>query len=252
MGQDDKIRNPVEEYMQYLIDRDKPGKLAETTAEPAKHLEVKKTADPISQNNEALKVADAIKQSVNIKKNSEEQASQSEDLQDDLIFDIKRHPFGLATIFISVIVVWAAAFSLVSFLLPGLARLFGLKLSVVGPVVGICMIAVTLFVVLFLSFAAKRYLSSRLMLTDFSLGYSLPLGQSSNKTGEIPLDEIKDVKVYKKSILASIFNYGTLVIETSKGKNGLTFDYAHNPETYAKSIQDSKLRYLAYYKIFNL
>lgn len=255
MGQDDKIRNPVEEYMQYIVDRDKPEKPVETTAGPAKHLEVKKSPENSADTNanEALKIADAIRQSVQIKRNYPQAGPDRViDTEEDKEFDIRRHPVGLVMIFLSVIVTFAATFSLVSFLLPGIADLIGAELSLIGPIVGICMIIASILGAVFLFFAARGYLSNRMILTSLNIAYTLQTGLRSIKTGELSLDDIKDVKVRKTGVISRLFNYGTMMIETTDGENNLMFIYTPDPDVQAKLVHDYKLEYLARHKIFSL
>ncbi|MEX2014439.1 MAG: PH domain-containing protein [Candidatus Saccharimonadales bacterium] len=246
MGQDDKIRNPVEEYMRYLMDRDKPDKPPETITEPARHLEVKKGRDEELQLNstagnrqEALKVADAIKQLVNIKR----------DAKEEHIYNIKRHPVGLILIFLAVIISYALVFSVIGFLLPGFAELTGTELSSIGPVVGVSMLVVFLIGLIYLSFKARNYLLHRLVLTDLNIIHILHSGALNKEIVKLPVSDVENVKIQKAGLFPSIFNYGTIIIETIEGRNDFIFRYAPYPDIYAKFVNDSKLEYLASRKI---
>jgi hypothetical protein len=250
MGQDDKIHNPVEQYMKYIIDLDKPDKPSETVTEPTKHLEVKGSGHELSISGGdryyALKIADAIKQSVNIKMiPKKDRQEQTENLSETLTFDVGHHPVGLIIIGLPVVVGYAAVFCLVSFLLPGFARLIGVELSVVGRIAGLSMLAMVLLGVMFLFFGAKNYLLNRLILTDFNIIHILKSGLGGKKAVELPMSDIENIIVRKTGILPSLFNYGTIIIETPQGQNNFVFKYAPDPDACAKAIHDHRLEYLA-------
>ncbi len=248
MGRDDKIHNPVEEYMSYIMDRDKPDKPPETTTALTKHLEIKKDGDDERSNTdggsrqEALKVADAIKQSVNIRRNSDEER----------IFDIKRHPIGLVLLLLVVIIGYSIAFSLIGFLLPGFADITGSELGSIGPVAGISMVAAFLLGVIYLSLKARNYRLNRLVLTDFNIVHVLQSGLLGKKVAKLPVSDVENVVIQKNGLFPSIFNYGTIIIETSEERDNFIFEYAPDPDSYAKAVRDSKLEYLANYSLPNL
>lgn len=257
MGQDDKIHNPVEQYMKYIMDLDKPDKPPETTAEPTKHLEVKmgKNAHPNTDGGnryDALKVADAIKQSVNLKMNSQQGKPEPIQSAEELrIFDIRRHPVGLVILFLKVIIAYAIAFSLVSFFLPGIAHLVGANLSTIGPIAGVFMLALCLLGAIILLFASRNYLLGRLILTDFNMVHIFRSGLFGRKVSELQVSDIKDVIIQKPGPLSSLFNYGTIIVETPEGQDDFIFTYTPNPEICAKAVNDSRLEYLANHRIAN-
>lgn len=258
MGQDDKIHNPVEQYMKYIMDLDKPDKPPEITAEPTKHLELKKGKDARPQAGggnryDALKIADAIKQSVNIKRNSQqENPGQVQSAEELRIFDIRHHPVGLIILFLEVITAYAITLSLISFFLPGIAQLVGASLSSIGPIVGIFMLASCLLGVIALFFASRNYLSGRLILTDFNMVHIFRSGLFGSKVSELPMSDIKDVIIRNSGPLCSLFNYGTIIVETPEGQDDFIFTYTPDPEICAKAVNDCKLEYLANHGIANL
>lgn len=255
MSQDDKIHNPVEQYMEYIMNQDKPDKPPETTTEPARHLEVKgfnQAADSSGSRDEALKVADAIKQSIDIKTGQERDTLQKENPEDisrTTIFNIQRHSIGLILALTAAVAVYAAGFSLISFLLPSLARATGIELNVIGPIAGISMLIITAIGVALLPAVGRSYNFNRLVLTESSLIHSLSFGLVNKKVYEIPLTDIEDVSVQNTDMLSSAFSYGTINIKTVEDQNDLKFKYAPNPSAYAKAIQDSRLEYLADHRL---
>lgn len=249
MNSDDKIHNPVEEYMKYLMNRDKPDKPPETITEPTKHLEVKMGRDEEYTLNssggnrqEALKVADAIKQSVNLKRDSKEEH----------IFSIRRHPIVMILTFIAVIIGYAVAFSVIGFFLPGFADLTGSELSSIGPLAGVSMLLVFSLGLIYLLFKARNYMLHRLVLTDFNIIHVLYSGILDKKIAKLSVADVENVKIQKTGLFSSIFNYGTIIIETIEGQNNFIFKYAPYPDIHAKAVNDCKLEYLASHKIASL
>ncbi|HEX5798073.1 MAG TPA: PH domain-containing protein [Candidatus Saccharimonadales bacterium] len=250
MNSDDKIHNPVEEYMKHLMERDKPDKPPETITEPTKHLEVKMDRGEEhgafnssgGSRQEALKVADAIKQSVNLKRSSKEEH----------IFNIRRHPMGIILAFLAVIIGYAVVFSVIGFLLPGFADLTGSELSSIGLLAGISMLAVFSIGLMYLLFKARSYMLHRLILTDLNIIHILHTGILDKKITKLPVADVENVKIQKTGLFSSIFNYGTIIIETIEGQNNFTFKYAPYPDIHAKAVNDCKLEYLASHKIASL
>lgn len=249
MGNDDKIHNPVEQYMQFIMDQDKPDKSPETTTEPTRHLEVKKrnnkdSSDAIGSQTEAIKVGEAIKQSVNFNINSaQDSPEQTQQTNETRVFDVGRHPVGLIAICVAVIISYAIVFSAVGFLLPGLVDTFGVKPSSVG----LLMLVVFIVGVIYMIFIGRGYLLNRLILTDFNIVHILQQGLFRKKIFELSLTDIEDIYIEKSGLLPILFNYGTITIKTAYSRNDLIFRYVPGPDVCAKAVEDTKLTYLAGY-----
>lgn len=246
MSQDDKIHNPVEQYMQYIMDQDKPDKPPETTAEPTGHLEVKGNN---GNRDEALKVADALKQSMNIRSSLEYDFQKVEESAQTTTFNMQRHPMGLILILTLAVVVYAIVFSLISFFLPTLASAMGTELNVIGPIAGVIMLVLVAVGIISSLAVSRAYRLNRLILTESSLIHALNSGLANNKIYEIPLADIENVSVQNTDILSSAFSYGTINIKTIEGQNNVKFRYAPSPDVYAKAIQDSRLEYLTDHRL---
>ena len=55
---------------------------------------------------------------------------------------------------------------------------------------------------------------------------------------------IEDVTASQTGILPTIFNYGTLHIETAGEQNNFIFLYCPNPNAYAKALLDARLNFI--------
>ena len=241
----DDVRNPVEEYMKEIMGSDKPDKPPETTAKPADTLEVKgaKESHETGDNKqEAVKVADAIKQSFKFKRSGNYGDQSTPETQ---IFNIKRHFVGLVYLHVLVVLCFALAFSLISFILPGISDITGLELEVIGPMLGFVMLASLALGVAFLIYASKAYLSNRFILTDGGIFLDFQIGLRARDTIRLGFDDINDITVKQTGPLSKMFDYGTLVIETGRHKKNFSFNYAPNPHLAVKAINDTRLEHSA-------
>lgn len=243
----DKIHNPVEKYMQDIMDLDKPEKPPETTARPGGKLEVKASDNPKNNTSsgsrhEALKISDAIKQSVKLNIKPKKSSKTVDQTPRSKIFDIKRHPIGLIYIYLIAIVGCSAFFSAVSFALPALASFTGVGLDVVGLIAGLSMVAITLSLAVIMFFVWKAYKRNSLILTDPNTMKVFQSGIFGDRNSQIDMQDIENVTVRSGGMLSDIFNYGTIIIKTAAGQDDLIFKYAPNPEVCAKTLQEIKLK----------
>lgn len=239
--EDNKIHNPVENYMREIMNLDKPDKPAETTAEPARQLEVKGSGQPAPEvnRNEAVKIADALKQAVNFHRNQIEKTPETQ------IFNIGRHPIGLVYLYVFTVVSYSVVFSLVSYLLPAFSNAIGVDLNMIGPITGYLMLTMVVIGIISLVFASRSYLGNRLILTDAGLTFIGPTGRGNDESLQLPLNEIESVAPLQNGLFSRLFSYGTLAIKTPKNKTDVLFRYVPNPDFYIRTIQDAKLEYIA-------
>lgn len=239
--EDNKIHNPVENYMREIMNLNKPGKPAETTAEPTRQLEVKGSVQPAAEvsRNEAVKVADALKQAVSFHRNQLKKAPETQ------IFNIRRHPIGLVYLYVLVIVGYSVVFSLISYLLPAFSDVIGVGLNTVSPIVGYLMLTMVVIGIISLVFASRSYLRNRLILTDAGLTFIDKTGRGNDETLQLPLKEIESIDSQQNGLFSRLFNYGTFDIKTLDDKTNMLFKYVPNPDFYTRAIQDAKLEYIA-------
>lgn len=228
-GEDENIRNPVEEYMKEIMNLGKPEKSPQTTAKPTDKLEIKEpehSSRPVNSANEAIKIGDTLK-SANIEARKPGKP----------IKNIHRHPIGLIFTYLSVVIGYAVFFSLISFFLPGLADTVGISLSTAGTIIGMLMIILALLGFAFLALTTRLYFVNRLILTEESMKYVLPSGLNDKKTTEIALSDIKNISLQQEGSLASLLNYGTLSVETSEDQDNIFFNYLPDPAENVKGLK---------------
>lgn len=158
------------------------------------------------------------------------------------IADIRRHPFGLVLIYLQVIVAYILAFGLILFLLPSVV---GENNSTADTFLAVLMLASSVLAALFLVIATKIYRGNQLILTDINVTQVLQTGLFSRKVSELTMENVEDVTADQNGIFPTIFNYGTLRVETAGEQNNFIFKYCPNPNAYAKALQDARASYYA-------
>jgi uncharacterized membrane protein YdbT with pleckstrin-like domain len=161
------------------------------------------------------------------------------------IFEIHRHKIAIILLILQVAGGLMIGFILIGLLLPGFADALGVARSTVGLLAVLSMSVLSFLAIGFLFIAAYIDRSNRLILSSENVTLVNQVGLFNKKVSELVMSNIEDVTVQKSGILPTIFNYGTVVIETAGEQNNFTFKYVGNPDAYAKAIQDAKGLYLS-------
>lgn len=98
------------------------------------------------------------------------------------------------------------------------------------PELSILLLVAVLVVILAASLAAYSYNLSRLILTKDRLIVDSWNSLLLNNDTVTEWDKVQDVNVKERGILAQMFGYGTLTVESSSGDGRLTLPYVPNPD----------------------
>jgi hypothetical protein len=102
--------------------------------------------------------------------------------------------------------------------------------------------AITLvFFILFI--ATYVYRQSKLIVTDQNLVQILQGGLFSRKVSRLSVSNVEDVTATQQGFFPTIFNYGTLIVETAGEMKNFIFPYCPNPNIYADQILDARQAY---------
>lgn len=169
-----------------------------------------------------------------------------EDINHDEIkvADIRRHFFGLFLIYLQVVVALALSLGLIVFLLPDVVG-SSATLNAVLALVSLFMIGLGL---IFMALATKIYNANQLIVTDIHVTQVLQVGLFNRKVSELTMENVEDVTSEQGGVFPTIFNYGTLKVETAGEQNNFVFKYCPNPNAYAKALQDARAAYFASHK----
>jgi uncharacterized membrane protein YdbT with pleckstrin-like domain len=97
------------------------------------------------------------------------------------------------------------------------------------------------FFILFL--ATYIYRQSMLIVTDKSLIQIMQRGLFVRKVSRLSMSNVEDVSAEQRGILPTIFNYGTLTIQTAGERENFLFPYCPSPNLYADRVLDARQAY---------
>jgi uncharacterized membrane protein YdbT with pleckstrin-like domain len=159
------------------------------------------------------------------------------DPKEKLVCAIKKHPIGLfltyalgigiaiVTLFIGVFAGdWLEAQNNFESSLP------------VGIVVSILAIALTFFILIATYIAGFIYQNNIIIVTTDKVAQILYKNLVDRKISQLSLGDLQDVTVEQRGLLARIFKFGTLIIETAGEQDNYNFSYAPFPYDCAKEI----------------
>lgn len=88
------------------------------------------------------------------------------------------------------------------------------------------------------------YRQNRIYVSDHEVMQHVRPTLFSRKESRLQLADVEDVNVVQKGILQTVFNYGTLTIETAGAVENFVFIFCPNPNYYAQAIQQARGRYI--------
>lgn len=161
------------------------------------------------------------------------------DDKEQLIYEIRKHPWGLFLIyliglFISVSLV-IVLFGVNLFLNNDPLQTGVQSATLQAPLILIgCLLVVLALVVTFIG--AYIYQSNVVIVTSDKLSQVIYRTIFDRKISQLSIGDVQDVTVSQVGILARIFDYGTLVVETAGEQQNYTFTYVPNPYEASKAI----------------
>ena len=159
------------------------------------------------------------------------------------VADVRRHPIGLFIIYLQVLVGFGIAFLIILLLLPGFMSTLGADKGTSAALISVLVRSASVFAFIFLILATKIYTGNQLIITDSNVTQILQKGLFNRIVSELSMHNVEDVTALQKGILQTIFNFGTLTIETAGEQNNFIFVYCPNPNAYAKAVLDSRQMY---------
>lgn len=157
------------------------------------------------------------------------------------IADVRRHPFGLIVIYLQFIFGTGLAIGLLVFLLPGVV---GTDSAGVDASIGILVLFMAVFGAIFLILATKIYRGNQLIITDNNITSVQQTGLFSRKVSELTMADIEDVTANTNGVFPTLFNFGTVSVETAGEQNNFVFKFCPNPNAYAKVMQDARMEFM--------
>lgn len=111
-----------------------------------------------------------------------------------------------------------------------------------GPVGGIIFLAAVLLGAILFT-ATYVYHQSRLLITNKSLVQVMQKTLFIRKVSRLSMSNVEDVNEEQRGFLASIFNYGTLTVQTAGTEDNFIFTLCPNPAGLADKIIEARQAY---------
>ena len=99
-------------------------------------------------------------------------------------------------------------------------------------------------VIVILLLATSVYRQNTLVVTDKGIVQTLQAGPFARKTSRLSMADVEDVSADQKGILPSVFNYGTLVVETSAELKNFEFKYCPDPSQVANQVGQARQNFV--------
>lgn len=167
----------------------------------------------------------------------------SEDLLEpgeQLVVIVRKHPIGIVGIYVEALAGLLVVFGLFLAIAPDFFN--GLSTQAYKVLVGVIVFGLAILI-LFLFIATYVYRQSRLLVTDRSLVQILQKSLFIRKISRLSMSNVEDVSAEERGILSTIFNYGTIVVQTAGALDNFIFPYCPNPAKYADQIIEARQRY---------
>lgn len=168
--------------------------------------------------------------------------SNSDMLESDeqILVVVRRHPIGIVGLYLGIL---AALIAIVVFFASVTPDLFSnLSKESYRLLLGGIVLAVTILI-FFLLVSTYVYRRSRLIVTDRSLVQITQRSLFIKKVSRLNFANVEDVSAEQRGILATIFNYGTLLIQTAGALDNFEFTLCPNPNKYADQIIEARQLY---------
>jgi uncharacterized membrane protein YdbT with pleckstrin-like domain len=160
------------------------------------------------------------------------------------IFDLRRHVIGLIFLHIQITLGFGIACILTLFFMPTVGDLFNIASATVVALASMFILFIIGFGFIFLILATRIYEGNQLIVSDMNITLVHQVSLFNRQISELSLGNIEDVTARQNGILPTIFNYGSLHIETAGEQNNFVFHYCPNPNAYAKAILDARTHFV--------
>lgn len=104
-------------------------------------------------------------------------------------------------------------------------------------------LALTTLVVLFVMIAIYIYNQSRIMITNKHLVQIMQKTLFNRKVSRLSMSNVEDVNAEVRGVFATIFNYGTLLVQTAGEMENFIFTLCPNPNVITERILEARQAY---------
>ena len=153
---------------------------------------------------------------------------------EEILAEIRRHPFGIVSMYIFAVLGLAAACGVILLLVP---KFVSSNSDTNTAMLSIGLIGVVLlFMIVGLGITTMIYWQNRWILTSDSITQITQRGLFSRQVSQLSLNNLEDVTAEQQGIVPNMFNFGTLKVETAGERSKFYFLYCPDPNLYARKI----------------
>lgn len=157
------------------------------------------------------------------------------------IFQVHRHPIGIIGTYIVAGLLLIGLAVLIYAVLP--STLTSISTSRVYGIGTLGFILIALLVFGFLAITHTVYWGNSWILTSDSLTQVSQVSLFGKQSSQLSLGNLEDVSSNQGGIVAHMFNYGTLKVETAGEHSKFVFPFCPNPNLYAQQIINAREKF---------
>jgi uncharacterized membrane protein YdbT with pleckstrin-like domain len=159
---------------------------------------------------------------------------------EEILTVVRRSFIGLLGIYLVATLAIAAIVGLVIALSPGT---FDTSSPEISASLSAMIVVAAILLVLILFTATYVYKQSRLLITNKSLVQIIQKTLFNRKVSRLSMSNVEDVNEEQRGILANLFNYGTLTVQTAGTEDNFIFSLCPNPARLADQIIEARQAY---------
>lgn len=157
------------------------------------------------------------------------------DPKEELLLEIRKHPFGLLIILLTgFFIAFVLFFGVV--VLAGIGFLNSLGFGGANALVVFIGFLLSMFVVVITFVNAHLYRNNVVFVTNEKLAQILFITLFNRKISQLSIGDVQDVTVQQNGFLPNLVGYGTLVVETAGEQQNYTFTFVPKPYETSKVI----------------
>jgi membrane protein YdbS with pleckstrin-like domain len=154
---------------------------------------------------------------------------------------VHRSVIGLVATYAVLVVAIAAIFGLIIAISPSS---FESDAGGLSPSMMAIIALSALLTALFIIALTHIYRQSRLIITDKSLVQIMQKTLFSRKVSRLSMSDVEDVSAEQRGIIASLFGYGTLVVQTAGERENFIFTLCPMPQKFADRIIEARQKFI--------
>lgn len=159
---------------------------------------------------------------------------------EQVITVVKRSVMGLVGIYLVAFLAVAAITTLLVVLSPSTFKTSNSDIS--GSLSAVILVSAILLVLILFT-ATHIYRQSQLMVTDRSLVQVMQKTLFNRKVSRLSMSNVEDVNEEQRGLISSLFNYGTLTVQTAGTEDNFIFTMCPSPAQLADKILECRQAY---------